>query len=82
MVLAGLALANWSSAQGYAMDQMARRWIGSFASAHSLRFMAASQQSDPSNYRAGVDAGHPLLFAFQRQRPGTIRRGRWATKAV
>ncbi len=28
-----------------------------------------------SNYRAGVDAGSPLLFASERPWPGTTHRG-------
>jgi hypothetical protein len=31
---------------------------------------------DVPNYRAGVDAGRALLFAFERRRPGTTHRDR------
>ncbi len=37
----------------------------------------AGLASTQPNHRAGVDAGRPLLFAFERPWPGATHRGRW-----
>jgi hypothetical protein len=34
------------------------------------------------NYRAGVDAGFALLFAFVSRWPGTTQHGRWGALRI